>query len=488
MHDQHVGITPELAAELARLLLDPAAQGHAAGAWGAVCERLVEELSTFERYRFGLLLGAHPCYSVVRLALPIVEAACRQVRRCHLFCEDEIKTAVRRSDYVAHAKALARSIIQMAHKENGPFQLFWKERAITLAGFSRRPVTSDKDAALPEVDPAALGLLLRLEPDMPPSEQPSQRLRPLTTSPQRQKSRQQNEDGLDGVYVTRRLAELDRMLLSEFVYPPAVLADRIVHSGYLATRRQPKRERLRDVLVAAIMPGEMHTKLNADFVKACWFDSVMRLSLMLRQNRLHQSEFRWIEGDSFDRVRTCTFPLQNMPTFTTAPESRPDEMYRQAFMTALRWLPPYLNLYDHFEGLAGYAAQADLASDNLERLRRWCCAAWTAKGRPKTDDYAFVHVMLFLPTRERTNTPVSGAARLGRLRGGLGLGPYPERHVSVTWVPETVQDLAGWSFDAWGRLESPLFRGGPAGITGQELAGRLGRAWLDQWIKEIGRV
>ena len=88
MHGRHIGITPQLVCELVPAILAPDPYlGTRRGAWPAVFGRLVDEAiaaaeaqpmdnSLRPERRFGLLLSAHPAYSLLRLALPVVQEAC----------------------------------------------------------------------------------------------------------------------------------------------------------------------------------------------------------------------------------------------------------------------------------------------------------------------------------------------------------------------------------------------------------------------------
>lgn len=523
MHNRHVGVTPELAAGLAKLLIAPHAQQHVGGAWGAVHQRLTGALSKdktgsttrspAQERASGLLLGSIPAYSTVRLAIPIVEAACHQIGRCYLFCADQVESSVREDEYDDYAKALSNAMIQLADEKNDQLQLFWKDRAFALASLSYTPaVLGHSGAALPEAEPSALDLLLGLEPEKPPAKRHSRYLPRLAVPPGYRRNPRLKEGGIDGIRLSKRVEDVDGMLPIEYVYPRPIRVDRLLNTGFLATQRESKHDKIRDVLIAALMPWRVRARLSADFVKACWFDCVMRLSFTLCQYRLYQSEFRWIEGDTFDRVRTCTFLLQDMPALHTTFESGPSKAYRREFLKSLRWLPSYLDTRAHFSILAGYEekTRSNLEATDVDRLKDWITSAWASQidhfhwalresttdasrrrrivgRRLKADEFAFVHVMLFLPADERIKELQSASLSLGSLYNALSLGSHPGRSVSVTWVPDRLdlEEIKDWAFDARGRMEALLF---PAGRLqdDQKIAGRLEQTWLDQWMKEMG--
>ncbi len=512
MHNRHVGVTPELIVDLTWQLMNP---DQVNGVWTAVFRRLGDDLAIGrEERRFGLLLRSNPTYTIFRLAMPIVEASCRAIGRCYLFCEDNIQTRLKESDYTDYADELSNQIKKMAnsHQAGGrdEFQLFWQERAVTLSTFSRRPVGLQQfDTTLPETDPIAWGFLMRLKPDMPRSRSQSLLPRPLTRPIKHRINPYQKEEGLDGIRMTRREEDIDSILLSEFINPEPVLADRLLNTGYLATQRQSKREKLRDVLIAALMPGDMRASLKVDFVKACWFDCLMRLSLIFRQQQLPRSEFRWIEGDRFNRFHSNALFLQDLPAAKTIVAGPPSPGYRHQFLTALRWLPTYLDSQAHFRTLPNYAPKTE-ADTSPEK---WLCRAWAAQqdhlqwlahqdnqaghsrrqknNQLRVDEFAFVHIMVFLPpeTADKPGElPPKPADRLQSIASCLGLGNSQSHNLSLTWLPKDLQDIEGWAFSAPGQPPLRLFK--KTQVPGQavderKIAGRLERTWLDQIIKEI---
>jgi len=553
-HNRHVGITPQLAAALAPVLLDPAQQTRAPAPWDAVIERLLDELlatngtesaqaQVRQRPRFGLLLSANPSYSALRIMMPIVLEACRQVGMCYLFCADEVAETITSAAYTAYADALAHQIRQIATRRDDQFQLFWQERAITLSSLSRQSQRAGSSTmSLPEMDPAALRLLLQLNPELS-TEQQAKKLPRLVTPLKRQRSLTRKEGGVDGIRVTRRMDDINNILMSEFMNPDLLLADRILNTGYLAIERPPERVKLRDVLIAALMPADVQPGLTVDFLKACWFDCLMQLSILLRQHKLHKSEFRWIEGDPFDRVRSDVFLLENMPIFDVALEEQANAGYRNEFLKALHWLPAYLDTRGTFQPLPEllgnpFAAQADPptldhATTRAEQLQRWLVAAWKRqdesrewqskqatpshqrqqrKNQLTVAEFAYVHVMLFLPANQRNGQLQGFSARSGQLARLLQLDRGPNQHVSITWVPKQLapnhetnqppradQTAASssieeeeslpnqWSFEVKGGQAVPLLGGERNDLSGKEVAGALEQLWLEQLLKEMWR-
>ncbi len=497
MQNRHVGITPELSAQLAPLLLEPSAQLQTEGPWSHVLTRLTEELGsgspkTGRRPQgFGVLLSAAPPYTVIRLAMPIVAEACRRIGMCCLFCEDDTGSMLTQG-YRRYSEILSKEIETISQEKDDFLQISWKERALTLAGYSSRPGMWN---CLPETDPTASALMLRLKPRVPQLKPLSRRTQPMTSPLRHRENVKTKEAGFSGIKITRRPEEIDDMLISEYLNPPLLLADRLVNSGFLALKRKPKHERLRDVLIAGFMPHDVRKTPNGDFIKACWYDFITRFSLMLARQRLVRSEFRWLEGDAFHRYRDCCFRLEDLPEPDPRTGSEPNAAFRRGFLVSLGWFPSYLDTLSGFAPVPPVSEPISAAgeSDPLLPAMHWARAAWKGQklkqerqGSP--DDYTFSHVMLFLPASKRSAAGIPPNARLRQAYRIFGMGaPGSDsgRSVSITWVPETLEDFSKWAVDRQKRREPFLFTDSQAAIPPEEIAGRLEQVWLQHMIEEM---
>lgn len=532
MHDRHVGITPRLARELAGLLLTH--QPHpekAHDAWGSVFTALLEsdtdrDGSLAQRRRserrFGLLLSARPGYTMLRLALPVLLRACRSIDRCYLFSQDESAHDVTADEYETYVSDLYEAVRVVGNHRNGEnfegstLELLLRELYLTLTSLSRPDLLrSAAQSARPEADAVSLALLLGLDPKKAPGEEAIQAVKQLPLPIRRHVSRHIREDGLDGVHFTQRIEEIDHALISEFQLGPLLLADRLLNTGFLALERQPRREKRRDVLLAALMPWAPETSVVGAFTKACWFQAVLRLSIILREHQLHNTEFRWIESDPLGRMRTAAFLLQHMPRAGERLEVQVTPAYRREFMTALRWLPRYLDMRETFHLIGKSDGELSPRTVDADAMLHWGATAWRAQqeginqgpelnskqsgSKLQVRDFALVHIMQFLPGIRLSSDQLSGGHLLGQLAAGLDLGDEPDRHASITWIPPAVQEAANWRFAAHGLIDNRIFPEdedpdgsrrdkGPGSQDAGEIAGRLIAAWLLQWLKEIWRV
>jgi hypothetical protein len=478
LQDAHVGITPKLAHELGRLFartgpVEP-------GVWPKLFRRLQERLP--RTGRSGLVAGSAPVYVVQNLVKPIVREACAEIGYTCLLCQDHTDGAVTADEYAVYGASLERTASRIAAElAAGP--LFAAEHGNVVAALSEPSPHFRSRALVPEIDRDSLALLLGLAAEVDFPEGASRSTPTPSYVPKRRPAAETHGGRVEGLRQGRGEGQLGSMVLSEFLNPPLVLVDRLLNSGYLVHERRPRRAKLRDVLVVGLMPHEVRATPQGAFAKACWVDCMARLARRLVSARLHDSEFRWIEGDAAGRARRASFPLGQVPADLAAGRHA---AFRDAFMTLSRWVP------DYFETRAGFRPlRADPSS--IASADEWAIAAWVDRDEragsdtPKesVDSFSFVHVMVFHPPIEDGRSAAEeGARRLGTLRAGLRLGYRRRRHASVTYVPGKLdRDTRPWHFGS----DSDPYRTLTAmpSDDGAALAGALQSSWLDRLTKDI---
>jgi hypothetical protein len=477
LQEAHVGITPKLAHDLARVFAEPAARGGSGPlparapdhpiVWSRLLRRLQDSLPRTDRS--GLVAGNVPVYIVLKIVKPIVRESCRALGRACLLCHDEPAAGVTAEDYAAYAAALEREVSRTAERlASGP--LFAAEHGNVVAALSEPSWHGRSRTSVPELDRASLAMLLGLDAGVDVPARRSRRPPAPTYVSRRHPGPGDHEGRIEGLRHSRGEAHFGSIVLSEFLNHPVILVDRLLNSGYLVHERRPRREKLRDVLVVGVMPHAVRATTQGSFAKACWLDCMSRLGQVLAAARLGDSEFRWIEGDRSGRSRCCSFPLGELPAQYAAGGAT---QFRDAFVTLLRWLP------DYFDTRTGFRPLGVPPSLTIEQ---WAAAAWAASVGPHTtpiERFSFVHVMMFHPSMgTEPGTHAAGARRLGTLRAGLRLGYSPRRHTSVTYVSGDGERPA-WHYGA-GSDPYRLLAG-----DGAALARHVQAAWLDQLTKEI---
>jgi hypothetical protein len=489
LQDAHVGITPKLANELGRLF---AQNGPAEpGVWSKLFRRLQERLP--RTGRSGLVAGRAPVYVVQHLVKPIVRQACAEMGYTCLLCQDDTDGAVTADEYAEYGARLDRIASRLA-AELAARPLFATEHGNVVAALSEPSPDFRSRALVPEIDRDSLALLLGLDAEVDFPESASRSTPTPSYVPKRRPAAEAHGGRVEGLRQGRGEGQLGSMVLSEFLNPPLVLVDRLLNSGYLVHERRPRRAKLRDALVVGLMPHEVRATPQGAFAKACWIDCMARLARRLVSSRLHDSEFRWIEGDAAGRARRASFPLDQVPADLAGGRHA---AFRDAFMTLSRWIP------DYFETRAGFRPlRAD--PNTIASADEWAIAAWACpeqgrgaahvdpdqraeSDRPKgaVDSFSFVHVMVFHPPIEDVRRAAAESARrLGTLRAGLGLGYRRRRHASVTYVPGQLHhDTRPWHF---GSDADPYRALTPRpSDDGAALASALQSAWLDRLTKDI---
>lgn len=513
LHNRHIGITPRLAASLALALRAPSSRQYR-DPWRGVHDRLrraLDELgglSAQGEQRQALLLRTSFAYSVYHLTQPVIDVACRVVlEQTMLFTEDERIKSVTAQEYEQYDEALNAAIMRLlrdADKTLSP--LFWRERALMLQALT-------KHNGLPDVDLTDAGIFTRLQPDVHFHYDDDHRLMP-SQEHARVYDRRIKEAGVDGVRLTTRADELQHMLLTEYLYPETIRLDRLLNAGYWVFDQPPQPVRLRDVLVMGIMAGEVATQPSASLIKTCWFDYALTLSRVLRRDGIDRSEFRWIEGDAVQRVRTFNYFVDRMPAVAG---SHNRAAYRQLFLSALGWLPAYLDRQSGYERLPDSYFAVDSgydARDPAALMRAWLNAAWQTQTdaqrwqdeqtdaqtdetrhryQPKTmqtGEFQYVHVMVFLPAHYNPALKETTAG-LNPLDEDAPLAPHrlnslfhlPNGSLSITYCPAVVND-ATWDYAGSTRFSRHWYteNANPPVDTA-----RLASSLIDVWLRSFAQ-
>lgn len=512
-HNRHIGMPPEIAYDLAALLLPPHAQDRLGRPWQAILARLRRELwrplhqsqgsAAPASISGGLRLQDAPTYTVLRLAIPLVALACGRVGRSVLACGDEPEQQLSAADFAAYQSQIAAAIeaITMSDETaptDDPYASFWAELALTYTGRTSRPTAERASPALPEVDPVSLAWFLRLVPDPKPRLKDVDRPRIVTTPLKRQRSRLLNQDGVRGYKLTQRLEDLGSIVHTELLNPDLLLLDRILNTGYLTVERPPRYQKRRDVLVIGMLPPSMAAHPLADMLKAAWFDCMWRFSSFLRGQQLLRSEIRWIESERADRAHSSSFLLEDLPGLEQEHVLTPGDHWM--FLKTLRWVPAFLNQRARPALLDRVGTQSLAAAPEVP----WCRAALaiqhdnphfdqttsqrTRRWKETVEEFAHVHLMILLPSpihQDRLEARARDNPQLQawhRLRQHLGTELPANMYMTTTWSPAQSPEHA-WMYITAGRVLELQ----PASSAPKHIAASIEQAWLDQLIEDTCR-
>jgi len=501
LHDRHLGLTPRLAFQLAELMLRPGPPNPRKNPWEAMLHRLRRELRGPKgpsvgksEPLYGLRLGAEPAYSVMRLAMPLLARACRRVGRSVLFCQDALSTPFRLADYRNYERLLEAALFRLVEKEesNHPF---WIERAHALAGLSQSGRLDAPMDAVPDTATEDFAILWRLRPRMP-REHRDQRRQSLVQPIPHHATRLMKEGGVDGIHRTRRLEDLGEMLASEWLYPPEIRADRLINSGFLARRRPPKREKRRDVLMAALAPG-LFTPTQMAFLKTCWCEALAAFRQVLQRQGLRRSEFRWIAGDRHGDARSLSvFPLDAVPPGPFARKEKANQ--RRKLLVPQGWTPHCFD--ERALHPDAYSAPKNMGPQDAAPLD-WFASVWRLQtdhpywrdqdpeegadfaqtsDRLRVERFTQVHLLALAPTPP-DEAPETDLVGFRHLLYAMELGDHPGASLSAVRAPEPLNDLKRWRWMPPNAGSKELFPNPERERTLEQIAGTLIHTWTRQW-------
>lgn len=500
---RHIGITPNLLCALAPALLRPHHRGAVTGAWGAVYDRLLDSLRSNAHQQSeqvaiaaSLTLSADASYVLMEVVIPLVQKACGLLGYACLLCADSDGATVKAAAYQRYDDELTAMITDIARNRSEDFALFWRERAYTLSSLARGEDDPTMASLLPLVDPLSAGMFLRLQPLFKPEKEAARRRRRLSHL-QQQRNLRWREEGFDGIHHSHNEEDLPHRLTTEYLYDPMTQLDRILNTGFLALEREPRRVRMRDVLIVAYLPHHFWRTVQGDFLRACWFDFAMRAALLLRQNTLLKSEFRWVEADALGRSRTLVFRLEDMPDGAGGLESSRKGFFRTQFCTSLRWLP---RIADVASG-AFQTIKAGGVRRSTGRGDDWFVTLWrlqeeqlpvdraslSDRGAPlAAEEFVYTFHMPFLPTGDKPPPAMEARQQRAMLAGRLHAERPYQGAVCLTWAPLHPGHVNGWYVAAHGSRQehTPVDEDADAKPAPDQLAGEIVDAWLDHFLKE----
>ncbi len=495
-HERHIGITPELARELAPVLLRGTCPLFGFGQ--QICGRLAavfnpEKKSVRSNDIAGWIKNT-PEYTILRIISPLIVHACQKIREIQLFC-DQTNLPTAEVDKNYHKK-LSQELDQLCKtpdttnylRASSPdsWELFWQETAYMLRALNKPQMSSSKND-MPAVHPPTAAFLFRLHDEpKPKNDEIFRRLHDLVIlTPDRK------QGGIQDIRVGRGLDDIEDMVFSEWVNPSAVWQDRVINSGYLAIEREARKEKRRDMLFMGVMPAitrrqknwqnpdQGKSELSAEFAKVCWFNFIAYVGQLLWQAGLTNSEFRWIEEDKFGRIHIESYILPNIYLKSDNPRLQDQAWVSTAdwsttridFLNRLQWLPHFVDKHTRYHPLSFFRRSQENVANNdpIEKIKNWLhtvhkyqlenadwdkvpeqnhplVSALKAKGNKlAVADFLFAHEMIFMPTAiEGYNKHIAEMNKLkrqwyGQLKARIGFARNDQRrNVNVVWTPPAI--------------------------------------------------
>ena len=153
LHDRHVGITPELCADLVRLARGARRGEPIDGLWAPLVAHLGQTYyhtsqeatanraadPATARHSGGQLPGTGTFYFISRVVEPLVARACQDLGETYLFGADDSEPGVPKGfpgRYAGYAGRLRDRLQQLLDGSSVP-ELFWCDRALTLTAISQ---------------------------------------------------------------------------------------------------------------------------------------------------------------------------------------------------------------------------------------------------------------------------------------------------------------------------------------------------------------
>lgn len=364
-HERHVGIPPAFALDLAcgiaegrpRNLLSPLRQGLYARLLEAlaVAPHKKQDPRHFDRLPRHLMIDI----CVFPLAALVVEAMGETI----LFSRHDGPLQLEQAEYDAYSARFdetLKSFLGLSENDGSPARaipakvhLFFEKAAHQLVGEMRKLTPQAGRPELHALSRHAIdGLTLRMICGL----NPRIRLDLDSDDTRMDESDEQNplfshpkQAGVVGIHTSSRLDDIEDMLLSEFMVPPVLLADKLLNSSFMAKHRPPPFDERKQVAILGIALDQPSNEAVA-LAKTCWLDAVFRLAIILLRNELGASQLRFGQSISdVGMVRSGVRVDAHRPLADLDPSTATRTQMRR-FLSDGGWLPAFLSLLPDLAG------------------------------------------------------------------------------------------------------------------------------------------
>ncbi|QGZ36724.1 hypothetical protein [Stappia indica] len=377
-HDRHIGLPPELANELSAAFPPHGSPDAEAGLRGAIYARLLQAIGVDPKLvrdprHFDILprqIIVHDCL------LPLAALAVEAIGRTLLFCEDDDLPEIEPHAYENYLQAFRAALETLCatsapDAETTSIDIFWERAAVKLWAAVRRQRRAGApleggSLQMAEPDGMVLRFVYGLKPEPRIGADP-RRIRPIMADEQNPQFTYPRQGGVVDIHSTRRPEDIDDFLISEFMWPPAILADRLLNGSNLAKHRPPPFDERRQILVVGASVDEPVTPPLA-IARVAWLDALFRFSIMLHKSNLRRSQLRfgqWLPGSGIahSALSVADYPQLGKFDFKSVGRLQMCGFFRDA-----GWLPGFVATRPQHTLAADSPA---VASGDDERTRRF---------------------------------------------------------------------------------------------------------------------
>ncbi|WP_238364628.1 hypothetical protein [Mesobacterium pallidum] len=296
LQERHVPVTPRLTRALRQMRA--ASEPAAVPPWGQAYERAGAAIGLSGRFGRSALWAEMTDQFVAVLAEPLLRQAAVNLGRALVTQHGDAPP--RPGDREGAAAACAALEAEVGRLLSVPAAMpdgFWSHAGLALLSAARQRTAESRQArSRPTRVQAMLArLVYDVEPELPAGSEWQRRQQKATlTSHVQRAGRRPREGGVTGVIHTRRLEDVDAALSATFAYPPDLLVPRLMEEGFLITHRPPRKKPRRDLLLLVLNDAGIEDG-PASVVKAAWTDATLRLSMLLKQAQMLQTEVGWTD-------------------------------------------------------------------------------------------------------------------------------------------------------------------------------------------------
>jgi len=427
-HARHVGLPPAVARTFSEAFVSRGPADFSNTLRLAIYRRLLDALGASEMLqRDPRQFDIVPRHLLIDLCLlPLSAIVVRDLGRTYLFSTDPAIGDVGSEDYHVYQQAFADKLLDLCtppRKSHGgaivlPTQidLFWERSAHRLWSVvqqRRRTLSGDASSASGEIDGLVLRFICGLEPELR-FDSEAARLRTEIAEEQNPLFSHPRQGGVVDIHATPRIDDIEDFLLTEFIVPKVLLADKLLNGMSMAKHRPPPFDERRSVLVlGATVSVEPLAPLA--LARAAWLEAVFRFAIVLFKHELLRSELRfgrWTEDGGYVDARVKVGDTPTLSAFDVFAATR---LQMRQFFCEAGWLP---GLVANQPRVPASFDAPDMAGDTDVRrlehvLRRLAPEVGGASGDAETTDF---RLALLVALSVFNEGPTIGAATRGSHR------------------------------------------------------------------------